>query len=89
MYPNYDLKSDRFLNIDQICNLGDILQLDYKDYKKIDCIEDTCFNKVCMSNNILQNIKHLKKAINYNQINLNHVLTFCNDKINQVLYITC
>ena len=68
MYPNQEKKNERFWFIDKISNQGNIQQLDYKDFKKIDCIEDTVFNNVSASNNILQNIKHLKKVINYDKI---------------------
>ena len=80
MYPNQSMKHERFWFIDKISNQGNIQQLDYKDFKKIDCIQDTVFNPVSASNNVLQRIKDLKKVINYDKINQNHILTFCSDQ---------
>lgn len=50
------------------------------EFKKIDAIEDSCFNKQCNNNNILQKINHLKQVINYEKINKEHIITFCNDQ---------
>ena len=62
-----------------MCEREAIPQLDHKKFKKVNSFEENSFNKICVSKNILQDISHLRRVLNYNDIDESHILSFCND----------
>jgi len=71
-----------------MCERVGISQQDHKRFKKVNSFEEHGLNKLCVSNNVLQNIEHLKRALNYEDISVTHILSFCDDEIDQILYIS-
>lgn len=63
--------------------------LDNKKYKRINVksFKKECNGKNC-DQNVIHNINHLKKILNYKSINVNQIFTFCKDSSDQVIYIT-
>ena len=69
LWPNYDLKVERVKTIELISKQAGILQKNCDQFKKINYISEKTIT-FHEQRNIVQNMDHLKKILNFNNVSL-------------------
>ena len=87
LFPNYEYKIEKTIITDMIYDQIKISDMNFKEYKKINIIRQ---NKDSEENqNIIQSISDLQQILDYDKLDQQQQLTFCEDSKTQKLYMSC
>ena len=78
MFPNYEFKVDRVKTVGLISEQAKMKQKNFQQFKKIFYMDQDSA-RLMKYKNVVQNIQHLKKILDFDTFNSAHQLTFVKD----------